>query len=242
MNCKLTIGWLYPKMMNLYGDRGNVIALIYRAKARGIKIIVKDIEIKDYFDDKAIDLAFFGGGQDKEQSIVSSDLMRKKDNIFRYHEAKKPMLAVCGGYQLLGNFFQTISGEKIQGIGIFDVNTFGSKNRMVGDIVIRSKYFNNLKLVGFENHSGRTFLANKTDALGIVVRGGGNNGVDNTEGIVINNFIGTYLHGPFLSKNWEIADWFIEKALEKKYNRSVKLKKINSELENKAREYVIRNC
>ena len=238
---KLVLGWLYPKTMNLYGDRGNIIALGYRAEKRGININVQNIEIGDKFDFKKIDIAFFGGGQDKEQMIVARDLKNKASDIKKFYEMKKPMLAICGGYQLLGNFFQTREGKKIHGIGIFDVNTFGSKQRMIGNVVIGSRFFSDRKLIGFENHSGRTFLANKNQALGKIIKGKGNNGVDGTEGIVSNNFIGTYLHGPFLPKNPEVCDWLLEKALEIKYNKPVRLKKLDNNLENKARDYIFKN-
>lgn len=241
MNCKLTIGWFYSKTMNLYGDRGNIIALLYRAKARGIDVVVKNIEVGDKFDQEKIDLAFFGGGQDKEQKVVAEDLKNKSDYIRKYYELNKPMLSICGGYQLLGNFFQTCEGEKIEGLGIFDANTFGSKERMIGNIIIKSNLCGGNSMVGFENHSGRTFLGNKSESLGKVIRGRGNNGVDGTEGIISRNFIGTYFHGPFLPKNPEIADWILEKALEIKYNKPVKLRKIDDRLENKAREYILKN-
>ncbi len=240
-NKKLTIGWLYSKTMNLYGDRGNIVAMTYRAKMRNIDVEIENIEIGDKFDYKKIDLAFFGGGQDKEQKVVARDLQIKSVDIKKFYDTGKPMLTICGGYQLLGNFFQTCEGSKIRGIGIFDANTFGSKERMVGNVFVESKIFGSEKLAGFENHSGRTFLANKSEAMGKIIRGGGNNGVDKTEGIISKNFIGTYLHGPFLPKNPQVTDWLLEKALEVKYNKPIKLKKINDNLEDKAREYVLKN-
>lgn len=240
-NTKLTIGWLYPKTMNLYGDRGNIIALGYECKQRNIDLSVKNIDTRDKFEAKNIDIAFFGGGQDKEQRIIAKDLQDKANDIKTFYNMKKPMLSICGGYQLLGNFFQTCDGKKIQGIGVFNVNTFGSRKRIIGNVIIRSRLFTDVKLVGFENHSGRTFLANKNHALGEVLKGGGNNGVDGTGGIISNNFIGTYLHGPFLPKNHKVCDWLIEKALEIKYNKQVKLKKLDDSLEVKARDYMLRN-
>lgn len=240
MKFDLKIGWLYSKTMNLYGDRGNILALKYRAMKRGIKVVVKNIEIGDSFDEKSIDLAFFGGGQDKEQRIVAKDLKGKAKNIRAFFEDNKPMLAICGGYQLLGNFFQTCSGDKIPGIGILDVNTFGSNERMIGNVKIKNKLFTGV-LVGFENHSGRTFLADKEHSLGEVLKGGGNNGVDKTEGAISKNFIGTYLHGPLLPKNPKMTDWLLEKALEVKYNKPTKLKKIDDNLEEKVKEYVLEN-
>lgn len=241
-NTKLKIGWLYPKTMNLYGDRGNIIAFSYRAQQRGIDVTVKNIEVGEKFDSQQIDFAFFGGGQDKEQKIVSHDLQKKAKDIKKFYDMKKPMLSICGGYQLLGNFFQTCEGKKINGIGVFDVNTFGSHERMIGNVCVRSKLFGDAKILGFENHSGRTFLGNKSEALGEVIKGGGNNGADKTEGIISNNFVGTYLHGPLLPKNSMFTDWFIEKTLQIKYNKPVKLNKIDDRLENEAREYVLKNC
>lgn len=239
-NTELTIGWLYSKTMNLYGDRGNILAFKYRAQVRGIEVKIRNIEVGDKFDEKTIDLAFFGGGQDKEQRVVAKDLQSKSKNINNFYKMDKPMLSICGGYQLLGNFFQTCNGDKITGIGVLDVNTFGSKERMIGNVKIKNNLFDGV-LVGFENHSGRTFLEDKDSSLGEVLKGGGNNGVDNTEGIVSKNFVGTYLHGPFLPKNPKMTDWFLEKALEIKYNKPTKLKKISNNLEEKAKDYVLEN-
>ena len=277
---KLIIGWLYSKSMNLYGDRGNIIAFCYRCKKRGIDIEVKNIEVGDRFNADEIDLAFFGGGQDKEQILVAEDLNNKAKEIKKFYETGKPMLAICGGYQLLGKYFKTNEGKKIDGIGIFDVYTIGGDKRMIGNVVIDAPVIGG-KIVGFENHSGKTYFDMKNQqgiasslsaalarptpavsdnslkngrgtgpsrninpntqiALGKVIKGYGNNGEDKTEGMISNNFIGTYLHGPILPKNPKLADWFLEKALEIKYNKPVKLDKLNDELEDKAREIILK--
>jgi len=235
---KITLAWLYPKNMNLYGDRGNIIALCYRAKQRNIEIEIKNINIAGKFIPDEIDLAFFGGGQDKEQLMVAKDFLDKKQEIIKFYQAEKPMLAVCGGYQLLGDYFLTNDKKKINGLGIFRMITVGSKERMIGNISIKSRLLGNDKIVGFENHSGKTMLEDKEESLGQVIKGYGNNGDDKTEGIKSNNFIGTYLHGPLLPRNPKLADWLIAKALEIKYNKAIKLAEIDDDWENKARESV----
>ncbi len=235
---KLTIGWLYSKTMNLYGDRGNIIALVYRAKKRNIAVEVKEFEVDQKLDLSNIDLLFFGGGQDKEQFVVASDLQTKKTQIQKFYDQNKPMLAICGGYQLLGKYFKTKEGKIIKGIDILNLYTVGSDKRMIGNVEIKTNFLVN-NLTGFENHSGKTFLTNLKETLGKVVRGFGNNGSDGLEGIKSNNFIGTYLHGPILPKNPELADWLIEKALEIKYNKPIKLIKLDDALENKAHSEAI---
>lgn len=234
----LTIGWLYPKTMNLYGDRGNIIALVYRAKKRNIEVKIKEFEIDEKFDINDIDLLFFGGGQDKEQFAVARDLEKKKQEIKKFYNQNKPMLAICGGYQLLGKYFKTKDGKIIKGTDILNLYTVGSDKRMIGNVEIKTNFLKNT-LTGFENHSGQTFLGNKEDNLGKVVKGFGNNGEDGLEGIKSNNFIGTYFHGPILPKNPELADWLLEKALKIKYNKQIKLNKLDDALENKAHSEAI---
>lgn len=241
----LRLAWLYSKTMNLYGDRGNILVLKKRAEWRGIGFDVIPMEIGDKFISDEFDMAFFGGGQDKEQFEVAKDLQTKKEELIKFFNQRKVMLAVCGGYQLLGKYFKTKNKEKIDGIGIFDVYTIGSDKRMIGDVKLNCGWLGE-KVVGFENHSGKTYFGerktnNDQKEFGKVVSGYGNNAEDKTEGVKCNNFIGTYLHGPILPKNPKLADWMVETALEIKYKDKIKLKKTNDDLENKARKFVIDN-
>lgn len=237
---EIIIGWLYPTLMNLYGDRGNIIALEYRCKKRNIKVKVIKIGIGDNIDWTKIDLIFFGGGQDRQQLLVAEDLVKKKPALVKYYKNNKPLLAVCGGYQLLGKYFKTNHGKKINGLGILNLYTIAGKKRMIGDVIMQVDFLGNKEIVGFENHSGNTFLDDRGKCFGSVFQGYGNNDIDKTEGIKQRNFIGTYLHGPILPKNPELTDWLIEKALEIKYNKKFRLAKISDEFEQKAKQLILR--
>ncbi|GAB4219464.1 MAG: type 1 glutamine amidotransferase [Candidatus Microgenomates bacterium] len=241
---EITIGWMYPDLMNTYGDRGNIITLSYRLKKRKIKNKILRISIND--DPQLIllsDILFMGGAQDKQQEIVNKDLIEKK-GIFLKEKIEKytPGLYVCGAYQFLGKYYKAADGTMIDGLKIFDLYTespgFNAK-RLIGDLIVESDLFKNKKLVGFENHTGRTYLGKNVKPLAKVIKGYGNNGVDKTEGMIYKNSLGTYMHGPVLPKNPEIADWLIKKALEIKYKKKIKLEKINDDLEIKAKNYLL---
>jgi CobQ-like glutamine amidotransferase family enzyme len=208
----LNIVWLYHDLMNLYGDRGNILTLQKRADARHINTVVKGISIGETIPTDA-DIIFFGGGQDQEQALVAQDLAGKKDALVQCLQRGGGLLAVCGGYQLLGEYYQPLQGKRIAGLGILPVYTEAGSERMIGDLVVKpsdalSKARVVSDLVGFENHSGRTFLKSGTP-LGKVVTGHGNNGEDAHEGVWHGTAIGTYLHGPLLPKNPELADYLI---------------------------------
>lgn len=237
---KLRLAWFYPDLMSLYGDRGNITALKYRCEKRDIKLEIKKISINDKFNSDDYDLAFLGGGQDKQQLIVADDLQKNKEELFKFYDDNKTMLAICGGYQLLGEYFKTKKGQIIKGLGIFNIHTIAEEKRMIGDMMIYCDFLNK-EIVGFENHSGRTYLGEKAKPLGKVLKGFGNNGKDKKEGVIDKNFIGTYLHGPLLPKNPVLTDYFIKKSLENKYKKSIKLIKINNDLEDQAREFIINN-
>lgn len=234
---KLVLGWFYPNLMSIYGDRGNIIALEYRCKQRGIEFEVVPIEIDKKEDLSRFDILFFGGGQDKEQSIISEDFIGYKKDMQGFHKSNKPMLAICGGYQLLGNYFITKDEKKIPGLGLLDFYTKASDTRMIGNVIIKTNFLSD-KIVGFENHSGKTYLG-KEKAFADVTLGNGNNGEDKTEGVVSNGIIGTYLHGPILPKNPEFGDWLIKKALDIKYKDNIQVSSINDELEARARDSII---
>ena len=236
---ELNICHLYPDLLNVYGDMGNILILKYRAEARGINVNIINVSLNDKFNKDDYDIVFFGGGQDYEQSIVSDDLKAlKRDSIKDYIEEEKVLLAICGGYQLLGNYYTTPDGEKLEGLKILDIYTEAGDTRFIGNTVIFNEYLNQT-YVGFENHSGRTFLGEGLQPLGKCISGFGNNGKDGFEGCIYKNTIGTYFHGSLLSKNPELADRLLTLALNKKYNKDIELEPLDDTLELKAKEYII---
>jgi len=252
MNYKLNVGWLYPDLMSTYGDRGNIIVLQKRCKWRGIKTEV--LNLNEGFDEKLlndIDILFMGGAQDTQQQIVSKDFTSTKISVLKKKvEEGTPGLYICGAYQFLGKYYKDADGTKIKGLEIFDLYTEHpgfNKPRLIGNIVIEPIHnsefiIHNSSIVGFENHGGRTYLGKNLKPFAQVVKGFGNNGDqagDKTEGAIYKNSIGTYLHGPILPKNPEIADWLIEKALERKYKKKIKLKVLDDSLSQKAKEEVL---
>lgn len=242
----LTIGYLYGDLMNIYGDTGNITALQKRAEWRGIEIKLKVKSLKSKIKKGEINLFFFGGGQDQQQELVAKDLGKNdKGKMIRAEiERGIPLLAICGGYQLLGEYYQPFSGPKLKGVGLFPAYTVASHDRMIGNIVIQlsdtliSRPTDPL-IVGFENHSGKTYLRENAKPLGKVVKGFGNNGEDRTEGCIYQNAIGCYMHGSLLPKNPALADWLLQKALEVKYGPDVKLKDLDNTLENQAHRAAI---
>jgi CobQ-like glutamine amidotransferase family enzyme len=216
---KFTIGWLYPDLMNIYGDRGNILTLLKRAEWHGFESGVVELGRGASERMEDVDVFFFGGGQDREQALIYDDLREfKQESLTRAVESGAQVLAVCGGYQLLGHYYQTADGDRYDGIGLIDVKTEAGKKRFIGDVVVTTEIegLTPSTLVGFENHSGRTFLGPKAKPLGRVIRGKGNNGSDRTEGCVQGGIIGTYLHGSLLPKNPHLADHLIAEALKRR--------------------------
>jgi len=214
-----TVGWLYPDLMNIYGDRGNIITLLMRAEWRDYEARVVELGRGTAKRMDEVDVFFFGGGQDREQALVYEDLLEyKKAPLQRAIAAGAGVLAVCGGYQLLGDYYQTAEGQKFPGIGVIDVRTEAGKKRFIGDVVVDSSLVDvkPTTLVGFENHSGRTFLGPRAKPLGKVRLGFGNNGEDRTEGCLQGTVIGTYLHGSLLPKNPQLADYLIKSAIRRR--------------------------
>ena len=212
----LRIAHLYADEMNIYGDRGNILTLRKRAEWRGIRVEVRAIGRGLAPDLSEIDLVFWGGGQDRDQELVFKDAAAHKvDAIRDAIERGAVVLAVCGGYQLLGEYYVTADGKKLPGLGLVDLHTVPGTKRNIGNIVIETMDLGLQPptLVGFENHSGRTFLGAGLKPLGRVLRGAGNNGDDGTEGVAEGNVFGTYLHGSLLPKNPHFADLLIERAL-----------------------------
>lgn len=249
---KLTIGWLYPQLMSTYGDKGNILALKKRSQWRGIETEILNLDADFSAEDlKKCDLLFMGGAQDRQQKIVSLDLKRKAIALSAMIEDGTPGLYICGAYQFLGTYYKEADGTKLPGLGIFDLYTENpgeNTERLIGNVVIESGYG---KLIGFENHGGRTYLGKNIKPLGKILKGFGNNGNlpamqdgkalqagDKTEGAIYKNSFGSYLHGPILPKNPRFADLFIKLALEKKYGKKIHLSPINETIEQKAREVI----
>ena len=216
----LTIGWLYSGRMNIYGDRGNVLALERRARWRGLSPTIRTIEIGDPIP-AGIDIFFFGGGQDQEQADVAADLAGAKGEALKTAVADgAAMLAVCGGYQFLGHEYRPHQGPTLPGIGVFDLVTIAGSERFIGNVVVDTPFG---EVVGFENHSGLTTLGPGTQPLGTVRIGRGNNGRDGTEGAISRNAAGCYLHGAVLPKNPAFADWLLLNGLRHRHGPSATL-------------------
>jgi len=216
----LTLGHLYPAQLNLYGDRGNIITLRRRCQMRGIALRVVPLGIGDALAPDEYDLLFIGGGQDREQAPVSQDIFDMKGiGLWAAVEDDMPVLAVCGGYQLLAHYYRPASGPDMRGLGIFDAWTIhkgANVPRCIGNIAIE---WNGSTLVGFENHGGRTYLGT-AKPLGKVLKGHGNNSEDHSEGAMYRNAFGTYLHGSLLPKNPHFADHLLALALRRSYELS----------------------
>ena len=213
----LTLGHLYPDQLNLYGDRGNILVLRRRCQQRGIELRVVGLGIGDALAPDEYDMLFIGGGQDKEQAPVAQDLYDLKGiGLWAAIEDDMPVLAVCGGFQLLAHYYRPANGPDMRGLGVFDAWTIHKgprTQRCIGDIAIS---WNGKTLVGFENHGGRTYLGT-SKPLGKVLKGYGNNAEDATEGAIYRNTFGTYMHGSLLPKNPHFADYLISLALQRKY-------------------------
>lgn len=210
----ITILQLYPRDMNIYGDWGNTLTLKRRLEWHGYTAILKEYNPGDIFPEDA-DIIIGGGGQDSGQSIIQTDLLTIGTKLKSLADAGTPMLMICGLYQLLGKFFKTQDGHIITGIGLLDIETHAGPERLTGNITTESKEFG--AIIGYENHSGQTFLGHGVTPLGRVIKGAGNNGKDDTEGARYHNIIASYLHGSLLPKNPAIADFLIEKAAINKY-------------------------
>jgi CobQ-like glutamine amidotransferase family enzyme len=227
--------------MNVYGDRGNVTTLAQRCRWRDIAVEVGERGVGEGGSLTHHDLIFAGGGQDRDQVAVSRDLQGDTGPALREAvEDDVVVLTVCGTYQLLGDHFKTGTGVVLPGIGLFDAWTEAGSRRFIGDSVVRCMLADgSIDLVGFENHSGRTFLGPKGMPLGKVVVGAGNNGEDGNEGARYRNLFGTYLHGPLLPKNPAFADYLISLALRRRYGSDVKLPALDDSLEDEAHRRMV---
>jgi CobQ-like glutamine amidotransferase family enzyme len=222
---------LYASKMNIYGDRGNVIALAQRARWRGIDVAVHEVEIGQPIPEDT-DIFFFGGGQDQAQIDVAHDLQGAKgEQIKRAVENGAALLSVCGGYQLLGRGYRPHDAPEIPGIGLFSVESKAGPTRFIGNVLIDTAFG---QLVGFENHSGLTERLEGASPLGKVTIGGGNNGVDGTEGVIYRNAIGCYIHGSLLPKNPALTDWLLAAGLRHRYGTDHELAPLDDAIEQAA--------
>lgn len=257
MNFKLNIAWLYPDLMSTYGDRGNVIVLQKRCEWRGIEAEIVPVTLETA--NTALsnsDLIFMGGAQDRQQKLAGEDFLSNKGPVVKKMvEDKVPALFVCAAYQFVGKYYLPYQGEKIMGAGIFDLYTEhpgDQGKRLIGNVVAEVTGINlqgspstgsgrlSKTIIGFENHGGYTYLGSTMKPLAKVIKGYGNNGKDGFEGTVYKNSIGSYFHGPLLPKNPMIADWLIEKALEKKYGKKIALNPLDDSMAHNARNSVMK--
>ena len=250
----LVIAHFYPDNMNLYGDLGNIVTLSKRCQWRDIDVEIINVKIGDRIDLKKVDLLFLGGGQDQGQKIIAYDLLKRAGNIKEAVEQGLVALTICGGFQLFGEYFQTADGGRIPGISIFDCYTIAGQKRLIGNVIVDIKKsatdwqtdsdfpsYESLRttLVGFENHSGQTFLNSNCKPLGYLKKGFGNLGDGRVEGGVYKNVFGTYLHGSLLPKNPWLADYLISLAIFRRYNEKVKLLELDDSAEIAAHDYAL---
>ena len=236
---ELRICHLYPDVLNLYGDRGNVMCMRRRLTWRGLEATVTGVSVGEPLHADDYDLFFIGGGQDFEQEVLLEDLAGGKAAEIRAAvEDGKTFLAICGGYQMLGAYYKTWDGQQCDFIGALDLYTEGEPERLIGNFSFSCADLNGLTIVGFENHSGRTYLGSGVRPLGTVLSGGGNNGRDKTEGARYLNVFASYSHGCLLPKNPLLADRILRTALERRYG-SAELEPLDDALENAAHNYMV---
>ena len=234
---ELNICHLYPDILNLYGDRGNILCMRKRLAWRGIDVHVDEVSIGQKLEASKYDLLFIGGGQDFEQEVLLPDLRGEKtEELKAAIEDNLPVLAICGGYQMLGQYYKTWDGQQCDFTGALDLYTVGSEQRMIGNYMFSCEEAG-CNIVGFENHSGKTYLGSGVKPLGKVLEGYGNNGEDGTEGARYKNVFASYSHGCLLPKNPKLADLILQTALERKYG-AVTLSPLPDELETAAHTYM----
>ena len=236
---KLKLVHLYPLFLNIYGDIGNIKVLKNRCEWRDIELEIQQLNIGDKLE-KGTDIFFIGGGQDRQQVEVSEELQKHKQLLTEEYKSNAVFLGICGGYQLMGEYYQPHDARRLEGIGILDAYTVAGSTRFIGNVTAKTDYLPDRNtLVGFENHSVLTYLNGDTTPMATVVVGNGNNGIDKTEGARSRNAFGTYLHGSFLPKNPHFADYMIKLALNKKYNDDIELAELDDTIENKAHDSVL---
>jgi CobQ-like glutamine amidotransferase family enzyme len=233
---KIVVGHLYPDYLNIYADRGNIAVLSRRAAWRGHELDVRSISIGEGIHPGEHDLLYIGGGQDREQALVAQDLLVKAAEVRESVAQGAAVLAVCGGYQLLGRSYRDFHGAELPGIGVFPFDTVAGDTRMIGDVLLECELEPGVRrtLAGFENHAGRTHLDAGAQPLGRVLAGFGNDGVSGWEGCRVGRAVGTYLHGPLLPRNPWFADWLLEQALAHRPGEAPELTPLDDELEEEA--------
>ena len=237
---ELNICHLYPDILNLYGDRGNIITMKRRLEDRGIKVNIDECSIGQPLNADKYDIFFIGGGQDFEQEVLLRDLSSgKAQDIRTAVEEEKTFLAICGGYQMLGEYYKTWDGVQLDFIGAIGVHTIDAKERMIGNYMFRTTpESGDTVVVGFENHSGKTYLSEQVAPLGMMLSGNGNNGEDKTEGARYKNVFGTYSHGSLLPKNPVLCDFILQTALNHRYDGAEPLAPLDDTLELNAHRYM----
>ena len=244
---ELRICHMYPDLLNLYGDRGNVLSLIRRAELRGIKVKLVPVSIGDEFDENDFDIVFLGGGQDAEQNVIRKDFVEVKGpKVKEAIEHGMVFLCICGGYQMLGKYYQEHDGTRIECLGAIDIYTVGEDVRYIQDTAYEADFLkeegvaDSAILYGFENHSGRTYLGPTVKPMAKVREGAGNNGKDGYEGAIYNNVYCTYSHGSFLPKNPRMTDHLLRLALKRRYGEEYELPDLSTEGEDFARAALLR--
>lgn len=232
MSATLRIAHLFPELLNLYGDGGNIIVLQKRCAWRGIEVEVMPVRFGERPSFSDVDIAFIGGGSDREEKIVCDQLHAVGDELRSYVEDDGVLLAVCGGYQLLGHSY-LMGDERVEGLSLVDLDTDRGEPRLIGNIMVQSEIADD-PIVGYENHGGRTRLGSGVKPLGRVLSGFGNDGASGEEGCLYRNVLGTYIHGPLLPKNPGVADWLIRRALERRTGAAVELAPLDDAVERRA--------
>lgn len=236
---EIKVLWMYPDLLNLYGDKGNMDVLAYRLEKRGIGCVIEKKSMTDFISFSNYDLIFIGGGADAEQRKLYFDLIARKKRLSDAIHKKTMLLAICGGYQLLGQYYIDASGHKVEGLGLFDFYTESGKpdQRCTGNVVVKTNLNNQeMLLVGFENHGGQTF--NVETPFGSVIRGHGNTYQGGFEGFMQGNVIGLYMHGPLFSRNPIFVDYLIQRIIELKYDQKIALEPLDDSFEQGARAYI----
>ncbi len=233
---KIRVGHLYPDYLNIYADRGNIAVLARRAAWRGHELEVSAVSVGDDLHPGEHDLLYIGGGQDREQELVAQDLVTKGEGVLGAVEDGAAVLAVCGGYQLLGRSYRDLQGADLPGVGLFPHETVAGDTRMIGDVLLECELEPGVRrtLAGFENHAGRTRLDEGAQPLGRVVAGFGNDGESGWEGCRVGRAVGTYLHGPLLPRNPWFADWLLAQALAHRLGEAPTLEPLEDDLEREA--------
>ena len=238
MTGSIRVGHLYPDYLNIYADRGNIAVLEARARARGIELDVAAVGLGEEMRAGEHDLLYVGGGQDREQALIAKDIATKSEALQEAVDGGAAVLAVCGGYQLLGRSYRDRYGGDLPGAGVFPLETVAGERRMIGDVLLECTFTGEPRtLAGFENHAGRTLLDPGAEPLGRVVAGFGNDGRSGHEGCRVGRAVGTYLHGPLLPRNPWLADWLLAQAVAHRTGReAAALEPLDDALEAQAHE------